>query len=121
MIMALKPLEATVRRQASQAIIDLWGDIDASAEKALNAAYAEAENLQPDTILLNFTQVEYINSTGIALIVGLLARARQAHRPLHTCGLSDHYVEIFEITRLSDFMTIYPDEASALANGAEAG
>jgi anti-anti-sigma factor len=118
--MAVKPLEATVRAQASQAIIDLRGDIDASAEQALNAAYLEAETHQPETILLNFSEVEYINSTGIALIVGLLAKARQARLPLHTCGLSDHYVEIFQITRLADFMTIYPDEASALAKGSEA-
>ncbi len=117
--MALKPLEATVRPQASQTIIDLCGDIDASAEEALNTAFAEAETYRPDTILLNFAQVKYINSTGIALIVGLLAKARQAHRPLHTCGLSDHYVEIFRITRLSDFMKIFPDEATALADSSE--
>ena len=119
--MAVKPLEATVRAQDLQAIIDLRGDIDASAEAALNAAYGEAEALHPEAILLNFSQVEYINSTGIALIVGLLAKARQARRPLHTCGLSDHYVEIFQITRLADFMKIFPDEASALAKDFEAG
>ena len=63
----------------------------------------------------NFTGVDYINSTGIALIVGLLARARKSGRRLLTSGLSSHYVEIFQITRLSDFMSLYPDEATALA------
>jgi anti-anti-sigma regulatory factor len=48
--------------------------------------------------------------------VGLLAQARKTHRRLVTCGLSDHYQEIFHITRLSDFMTMYGDEASALAS-----
>jgi anti-anti-sigma factor len=62
--------------------------------------------------------VEYINSTGIALIVGLLAKTRQNHKRLVTYGLSDHYLEIFHITRLTDFMTIVPDEASALAESA---
>ena len=57
----------------------------------------------------------YINSTGIALIVGLLARARKSNRRLVVIGLSDHYVEIFHITRLVDFMSIYPDETSVLA------
>jgi hypothetical protein len=28
-------------------------------------------------------------------------------------GLSDHYLEIFQITRLADFLDIYPDENSA--------
>ena len=56
-----------------------------------------------------------MNSTGIALIVGLLAQARKSHRRLVVCGLSEHYQEIFRITRLSDFMQIYSDEISALA------
>jgi anti-anti-sigma regulatory factor len=59
--------------------------------------------------------VDYINSTGIALIVGLLARARASRRRLLAYGLSDHYVEIFNITRLSDFVSVLPDEKSALA------
>ena len=117
--MAVKQLEATVRQQEAQAIIDLCGDIDGFAEDALSIAYEAADQLDPSAILLNFSEVEYINSTGIALIVGLLAKARKAHRPLHTCGLSDHYVEIFEITRLSDFMKIFPDEISALADSSE--
>jgi anti-anti-sigma factor len=58
--------------------------------------------------------VDYINSTGIALIVGLLARARKSHRRLLACGLSEHYIEIFQITRLADFMTVFPDEKSAV-------
>jgi anti-anti-sigma factor len=81
----------------------------------LNSAYAQATDANAKAVLLNFNKVEYMNSTGIALIVGLLAQARKSGRRLLTCGLSDHYQEIFKITRLSDFMNIYTDEASALA------
>jgi anti-anti-sigma factor len=59
--------------------------------------------------------VEYINSTGIALIVNLLARAHKTNRHLMLCCLSDHYVEIFQVTRLTDYMPIYVDEKAALA------
>jgi anti-anti-sigma factor len=114
--MQVKQLEASVRHQPGMAIIDLRGEIDAFGEQELNRAYAEAESNDPKTILLNFMEVDYINSTGIALIVSLLARARKAHRRLGTYGLSEHYVEIFQITRLSDFMSVFPDEGSALAS-----
>ncbi len=107
--------DARVRPEGGSAIIDLTGDINSFADEALNEAYVEAEALDVETIMLNFSQVGYINSTGIALIVGLLAKARQTHRKLVTYGLSEHYLEIFHITRLSDFMTIVPDEESALA------
>jgi anti-anti-sigma factor len=93
-------LEARVRHQPGVAIIDLQGEINSFGEAALNAAYSDAEHQGQDPILLNFTEVDYINSTGIALIVGVLARARKGHRRLLACGLSDHYIELFEITRL---------------------
>ena len=53
---------------------------------------------------------------GVALVVGLLGRARRADLRLMVCGLSEHYMEIFRITRLAEFMSVFPDEASALAS-----
>lgn len=106
---------AKVRGDSGLAVIDLAGEINAFASQELDAAYSEAETLSGNTVVLNFGDVTYINSTGIALIVGLLARARKTHRRLAVIGLSDHYVEIFQITRLADFMSIYPDEASLRA------
>ena len=87
-------LEAQVRHENNTAVIDLKGDIDGAGEDALQQEYAE----------------------GIALIVMLLAQARKTGTPLWTTGLSPHYIEIFNITRLSDFMKFYPDEQAALAN-----
>ncbi len=116
--MPARMLEARVRRQPGAAIIDLRGEINSFGETALNAAYADAEKQGNVPILLNFTDVDYINSTGIALVVGLLGRARKARRQLLACGLSEHYIEIFQITRLVDFLSIFPDEASALTSEA---
>ena len=113
--MPARILEASVRHQPRVAIVDLHGEIDAFAEDVLNAAYADADSRGADEILLNFSDVDYINSTGIALIVSLLARARKSKRKLLACGLSQHYVELFQITRLVDFMSVFADEASALA------
>ena len=113
--MTVKQLEANVRTEPGVAIIDLYGEINSFAEEGLNSAYSEADQSQPSIISLNFVNVDYINSTGIALIVSLLARARKSRRRMVVYGLSDHYVEIFQITRLSDFMSIFPDEETALA------
>jgi len=112
--MAVRHLEAEVRQERGGVILDLRGEINGFAQEALDAAYAEADARDTKTILLNFERVDYINSTGIALIVGLLAKARASHKRLLAFGLSDHYVEIFEITRLSDFMSVFPDEESAV-------
>ena len=109
-----KPFHYSIRPQADKTTIDLSGEINAQADQDLQSAYTEAESSTPSTIVLNFSGVSYINSTGIALIVGLMARARKAHRTLAVYGLSDHYLEIFQITRLADFIKIYANEASVV-------
>src|ERR687898_2808063 len=97
-VMAVRHLNVEVRLESDVAVLDLMGEINGFAEEALNTAYAEADAKDTKTILLNFKEVDYINSTGIALIVGLLAKARASHKRLLVAfGLSDHYVEIFEI------------------------
>ena len=106
-------LETEVRRQDDAAIIHLTGEVNGSADGALNDAYDAAADA--GTVILNFEDVQYINSTGIAVIVGVLGRARREGKSVVACGLMDHYKEIFQITRLADFMNIYPDEESAVA------
>jgi anti-sigma B factor antagonist len=112
--MPVKTLDAQVRHLQDYSIVDLKGDINSFAMETLNDAFAEASGESTRAVLLNFSEVEYINSTGIALIVGLMSKARQNNQRLVTFGLSDHYVSIFNITRLSDYISLFPDEASAL-------
>jgi anti-sigma B factor antagonist len=97
--------------------ITLHGQLDRDADLA--AAYGQAAALADGPIELDFSDVDYINSTGIAQIVGLLTEARRDGRAVQARGLTEHYREIFRITRLSDFMTML-DEQPAPA-GAEGG
>jgi anti-anti-sigma factor len=107
---------ASIRNLSDLIIIDLQGEIDGKSEEILFQTYSDAEKKNPKVILLNFSKVGYINSTGIALIVSILAKARKAGLKLLAFGLSDHYFEIFQITRIVDFMKIYSDETSAIAS-----
>ncbi len=100
------PFTAAVRAEDDHTVMVLTGEINGLADEALSAAYEQAAQTSPARLVLDFTEVDYINSTGIALIVGVLAQARAAHIPLTAVGLSDHYREIFTITRLSDFIEI---------------
>ena len=109
-----RKLTAHIRHEGTATIIDMEGDINRSADETLHAAYAEAVTEQSSQVILNFSDVAFINSTGIAVIVSLLARARAAKQEVIVYGLTDHYKRIFEITRLADFMSVMPDEATAL-------
>jgi anti-sigma B factor antagonist len=102
-------------------VLELAGDIDGTASAGLSEAYERAvAESDPKQVLLDFTSTEYINSSGIALIVSVLAKARAEHRNVLASGLSAHYREIFEITRLSDFIQLYGDVDQAVNQIAEA-
>lgn len=87
-----------------RALIRLAGLIDRDAGSGLDAAFAAAGDATD--VEFDFADVEYINSSGIALIVGVLARARAGGKALRAAGLTPHYQHIFEITRLSDFIDV---------------
>ncbi len=114
--MATYLLNAEVNYQPQMSIIRLEGEINSFAEEVLNQAYSEATRNNSEYLLLDFSGVKYMNSTGIALIVGVLSQARRSNKKVLACGLSPHFVEIFQITRLSDFIKIYPDEISVLTD-----
>lgn len=96
-------------------IIDIQGDISAFAEQELMRAYTEASTPTTRNIILNFTGLEYMNSSGIGLIVTLLIRINRQKQKMLAYGLSDHYQHIFELTRLNDAIKIYNSESAALA------
>jgi anti-sigma B factor antagonist len=84
----------------------LTGRIDRDAATTLDEAWRAAALAGPGEVVLDFTGVDYINSTGIALIVGVLGAARAAGRTVAAAGLTPHYQHVFTITRLSDFITV---------------
>ena len=122
--MNANPLEAMVSGDGGRARIALRGRIDREGDVALAEAASRAAALGAPVVELDFSAVDYINSTGIALIVRLLAEARRDRREVRARGLSEHYREIFRITRLSDFVTLEDDqpvEPMPVAAGAEEG
>lgn len=108
-------LITTVRKQSGTSIIDIQGEVTGYSENALMDAYAQAIDGNPHTILLNFSQLEYLNSSGIGLIVTLLIRTQRQKQKLMACGLNEHYQEIFKLTRLNEAIGIFDTEGEALA------
>ena len=108
-------ISMSVRRVDAQiCIIDIHGDITAFAESELMRAYTEATEPSARAIILNFTGLEYMNSSGIGLLVTLLIRVNREKQRLLTFGLSEHYRNIFQITRLDDAIGIYDSEEEAV-------
>lgn len=108
-------LSLIVRTLSSHvSIIDIQGDVTGAADSAFTDAYTRASTGK--TIILNFTALEYMNSSGIGLLVTLLIRAQRQGQRLMAFGLTEHYREIFELTRLNEAITLFNAESDALAS-----
>ncbi|MCA1688775.1 MAG: STAS domain-containing protein [Actinobacteria bacterium] len=108
-------VKMSVRRAGEKAgVIDVEGELTAFAEGVLMDAYNQASNGGARAIVLNFEGLEYMNSSGIGLLVTLLIRINREKQRLLTYGLSEHYRSIFQITRLDDAISIYDSEEEAV-------
>ena len=114
--MTADTLSMGVRRiDESVAVLDIQGDVTGASEDALGNAYAEGAEGATRAVILNFTGLEYMNSGGIGLLVTLLVRANRAKQKLLAFGLTEHYRQIFELTRLDEAIGIYATEDEAVA------
>ena len=102
-------------QEGPAAILRIEGDITSASEPDLTAAYGLAIANGARVVILDFSKLEYMNSGGIGLLVTLLVRANRRSQRLLAFGLSDHYRQIFELTRLDEAVGIHAGEAEALA------
>jgi anti-sigma B factor antagonist len=105
-----------VRRLSPTAsTIAIEGDITSATEGALMDAYNRASDGTTRSIVLDFSGLDYMNSGGIGLLVTLLVRVQRQSQRLLAFGLTEHYRQIFELTRLDEAIGIHDTEAAALA------
>lgn len=96
-------------------VIDISGEITGFSEKEISSAHEEAALGGVDAVVLNFEDLDYMNSGGIGLLVTTLIRAQRSGHRLMAYGLTDHYTQIFSLTRLDEAIEIFDSESSALA------
>jgi anti-anti-sigma factor len=90
------------------------GEVTSASEQPLMEAYALATGGGARTIILDFGSLDYMNSGGIGLLVTLLVRVQRAGQQLVAVGLSEHYRQIFSLTRLDEAIGIHDTTEAAL-------
>ncbi len=107
-------LTVNTRQREGVAIIDLVGDVTTFAEEKINSAYQQVTDGGARMILLNFRQNDYINSAGIAILIGIVTEVNRNNQKLAVSGLSQHFQKIFRMVGLAQYASIYQDEDEAL-------
>ncbi len=112
-----KVAQAQVTGASGQPVTALrfTGDISSASKDAVIGTYEALDKAAHRLILLSFKGVEYLNSSGIALVIQLLMEASKAGQTVAIAGLTQHFTKVFTMVGITKYATLYPDEAAALA------
>ena len=113
-------LSVSTRERDGVAIIDLVGDVTTFAEEKINGAYTQVTGQGAKHVLLNFRQNDYINSAGIAILIGIVTEVNRNNQKLGVSGLSQHFQKIFRMVGLAQYADIYQDDEEAIKGFAAA-
>jgi anti-anti-sigma factor len=109
-------IQVTVRFGKNATIIDLVGDVTTFAEEAIHKAYQDASSDGAHNVIFNFREDDYINSAGIAILIGIVTEARKRDQRLLMTGLSAHFQKIFHMVGLTQYVDLYSTLKEALAS-----
>lgn len=106
-------MEISTRTSDDTSIVAIAGSLDSTtapeAQKALDAVLASAKK-----VALDFSQLDYISSAGLRVLLGAAKKLRGSGGTLRMFGLNQSVREVFEISGFSSILSIYPTEAEAL-------
>ena len=91
------------------------GDISSASKDTVVGAYHALDKATHPQVLLDFKGVEYLNSSGIALVIQVLMEANKSSQSVVISGLSPHFTKVFTMVGIPKYAALYPDEAAALA------
>ncbi len=99
---------------ASISVLRFAGDISSTSKDSVLGAWQSVTGNGP--VLLDFSKVEYINSSGIALIIQILMEADKTGRKIAAFGLTPHFQKVFTMVGIGKYAGLHKDEATAAAS-----
>ena len=104
-----------IRRENGAIVLELAGDIDLHRSVELRAGLLETIQEKPSVLVINMSEVGFMDSSGLATLVEAMQLSRRNGGQLRLVGLSRRVRSIFEISRLDKIFQIYENESEALS------
>ncbi len=108
-------MQITERTEETIPIISLTGDIDLESSPKLRDFLKPKATQKTSRLLLDFTGVNYIDSSGLATLIEYFQAVQGSGGKLALACLSPRVKNVFEIVRLEQIFSLYPDIPAALA------
>jgi anti-sigma B factor antagonist len=101
--------------QADAGVVAVRGEIHVSTAPELSTLLAEALERGVQSLVLDLSEVEFIDSTGLSVLLNLLRRLTQRGGGLVIVCTNPTVLRLFEITRLESTFDIVPTREEAMA------
>ena len=108
-------LKIAAEDQGKNKVLRLDGRLDAVSSPALEKKIFEFVEGGHIRILLDFSQVDYLSSAGLRLMLSATKKVRAKGGLLVFCSLQDEVMEIVKMAGFERMLPIYPNEQQALA------
>ena len=99
----------------SSTVLELTGEIDLHSSGPLRSELKACSDAQTPVLLIDFKRVGYIDSSGLAILIGYLKDAAKFGGKLALFGLEKKVSTLFELVRLDQLFVIADDQEEALA------
>lgn len=109
-------MDTALREQNGVSILTLTGRLDLASGSVLKDQVKELLGKEMISIHLNMANVEFINSSGLGVLVSIMKEIRLNKGRLTLSNLASYVLEIFEITQLSHVFEIYVTDDEALSS-----
>jgi len=110
-------VQISARRQDKTTIFDVSGDIDfASSPEMRQSVLREIRESRASRVVVNLSQVRYIDSSGVASLVEGLKASRDLGSRFILFGLSTSAREVLQLSRLMKVFEVYDTEEQAMAS-----
>jgi len=108
-------LEMNQREDDGVTVLDLRGRLVQGPEvTALRERFNELEKAQVKNVILNFKQIDFIDSTGLGMLVAVHSQMEKAGGTVRLLGLSKRGAELMVLTKLSTVFQIFNEEQAAI-------
>jgi len=96
------------------ALLKVKGRLDAVAAPDLKSRLKELVADNHVTVIIDLTDVSFIDSSGLAALVSGFRAAREAGGSIKLAGLREQTMMVFKLTRLDRVFEIHPDAEAAI-------
>lgn len=109
-------LSLETRQSDGRTIVAVGGEIDVYTAPRLRDRITELVSAGNYNLVVDMEQVEFLDSTGLGVLVGGLKKVRAHDGSMELICNQDRLLKIFRITGLAKVFTIHSSEAAALGS-----